>query len=398
MKQLIVGILVTCMLGINFIFAQDDYKDDLLIQEYQVYIQEKAGPMVESLSVKEKLNLLYKIESLITVYPSKDMSEGQKKIIMNLLYALKFYVEAEFEEQDTWSTGANVSVRIIDDIRCAECQTSAIIGQIKSLPFLTEAVYTQQDFSDSWVAEYLQANNITTLPAVIFSTNELSDGGQVVPYLSVLPDGQYTLALGSNFDPFEARSERGFLVLEKQQVSSVLQGTYIKGNTDAEITWIEYTDLNCHFCQKMEIDGTADAVIKAYPNSVNKTSHHFIGVGGQKSQIWAELLECIGKQAGSDIYNRVLSQTLTSKDSSETAILNFAQAEWVDRDSVKSCFDAGETKDIIDTRFAVGREVFSISGTPGNVLINTKSGEYMIISGAVPYESFTQAIEELLIK
>lgn len=101
MKQLIVGILVTCMLGINFIFAQDDYKDDLLIQEYQVYIQEKAGPMVESLSVKEKLNLLYKIESLITVYPSKDMSEGQKKIIMNLLYALKFYVEAEFEEQDT---------------------------------------------------------------------------------------------------------------------------------------------------------------------------------------------------------------------------------------------------------------------------------------------------------
>ena len=67
-------------------------------------------------------------------------------------------------------------------------------------------------------------------------------------------------------------------MLEKEQVDRVLANSYLKGPADAQITWLEYTDLNCHFCQKMEDDGTAQAVLDKFPETLNKTTHNFIGV------------------------------------------------------------------------------------------------------------------------
>ena len=397
MRQIVLGFLVVCIIGISSIFALDSYRDEVLIQKYTIYVEERIGDKIDTLSVKNRLDILYRIESLLTTYPEQDIPEAKKIVIMNMLYAVQAYIEWSFESQ-TPALWSEITVRIIDDIRCTWCQTSVITAQIKALPFLSEARYIEEDFSDTWVAEYLKANNITALPVVVFSTNMLSDGGQVVPYLSALPDGQYTLALGASFDPFERRSARGFPLLEKEILDSILQDSYIKGFPDAQITWIEYTDVNCHFCRKMEQDGTAEAVLTAYPSYVNKTSHHFIGVGGQKSQLWAELIECVWKVAGSDVYNAVLSETLISGDTTETDILNHAEWQWVERDSVQSCFAAGETKDIVASRFAVGQEVFNITWTPGNILIHTKTWEYTTISWAYPYESFVEAIEDLLIK
>lgn len=43
-----------------------------------------------------------------------------------------------------------------------------------------------------------------------------------------------------------------------------------------------------------------------------------------------------------------------------------------------------------------GSSLFSVNGTPGNVLINNKTGKYEVISGAFPEGSFDAAIARLL--
>jgi protein-disulfide isomerase len=43
-----------------------------------------------------------------------------------------------------------------------------------------------------------------------------------------------------------------------------------------------------------------------------------------------------------------------------------------------------------------GSTKFSVNGTPGNVLINTKTGKYEVVSGAQPEANFAAAIERLL--
>ncbi len=65
------------------------------------------------------------------------------------------------------------------------------------------------------MSKYLEDNNITALPAVVFNSNTMNDGGQITPYLTALPNGSYSLALGATFDPFAKRSENGFLIMDE---------------------------------------------------------------------------------------------------------------------------------------------------------------------------------------
>ncbi|MDA9129298.1 DsbA family protein, partial [Candidatus Gracilibacteria bacterium] len=110
----------------------------------------------------------------------------------------------------------------------------------------------------------------------------------------------------------------------------------------------------------------------------------------------AEILECIGREGGANAYNAVMSETLISKDSSESAMLALAIEQGLDEATIQSCLDNGETEDIVAERFAAGTDVFGVTGTPGNVIINNQTGEYTLVSGAVPAASFETVIDSLL--
>ena len=47
---------------------------------------------------------------------------------------------------------------------------------------------------------------------------------------------------------------------------------------------------------------------------------------------------------------------------------------------------------------AEGRDMFGITGTPGNVLINNKTGDWDKLPGAYPTASFKEKIDVLLEK
>ncbi|MDF1682608.1 MAG: hypothetical protein P1U46_02530 [Patescibacteria group bacterium] len=48
-------------------------------------------------------------------------------------------------------------------------------------------------------------------------------------YLQKLPDDSYFLEIGSTYDPFVERSDRGFKVIDKEVLSTILtEGAYYK--------------------------------------------------------------------------------------------------------------------------------------------------------------------------
>lgn len=173
----------------------------------------------------------------------------------------------------------DVTVTIINDERCTDCPVDAITTQLKALPFLAGSTFVEQDFSEDGVEAFLTENNITTLPAVIFNTNQLNDGGQIAPYLTNLENGEYSLAIGATFDPFAERSENGFLMMDQSVIDQIKENAYYDGNVDAPITWIEYSDVNCFYCKKMAKDGTAETVLAEFPENLNHTMSPFVGVG-----------------------------------------------------------------------------------------------------------------------
>jgi len=309
-------------------------------------------------------------------------------------------VVTQSENAQTAATGtvaaADITVTVIDDVRCSDCQTDGIVSQLQSLPFLQGATFETKEFTNDDMASYLEDNSITALPAILFSTNQIADGGQITPYLQAIPDGSFSLAVGAAFDPFATRSERWFLMTTEDVLSSLQENAYYEWSENAKITWIEYTDVNCHYCKKMASDKTAEAVLEKFPESVNKDTVNFIGVGWANTQNAAEALECIASLGWSQAYNTAMKGTLLSWDSSVSAITALGVEAGVPSTSIESCIENGDVKDLVADKFSRWREVFGITGTPGNVIINNETGEYEVVSGAYPAETFISVIERML--
>lgn len=323
-------------------------------------------------------------------------------VLLVVIAGLAFYVGTQMWshshswEAPTTTVTEDIVVRIIDDERCTDCQTDAIVGQLKALPFLAGATFIEEDFSDAGVAEYLGSNEIKFLPVVLFNTNVINDGGQITPFLQAIPDESYSLAIGSSFDSFAKRSDKWFLVADDSLIAAIKDDANYIGNENAKITWIEYTDVNCHYCKKMEQEWTVKAVMAAIWEDLNKTSSNYIGVWGQQTQTAAEALECISSLSWADAYNEVLSKVLTGGDNSKATIISLAKAEWTSETDLNTCIDNGDSKETVARKFNRGRNDFWVGGTPGNILINNETGEYQLISGAYSVSTFEEAINTML--
>ena len=103
------------------------------------------------------------------------------------------YGDVEISD-NTWKTNNSdekekLEITIIDDKRCVNCATQKLIWQLKQVPFLSTSIFTTKDFSDEWVEEMLIKNELTNLPAVILSNNNVDK--DLKDTLITLKDGRY---------------------------------------------------------------------------------------------------------------------------------------------------------------------------------------------------------------
>lgn len=286
------------------------------------------------------------------------------------------------------------TITVVDDARCVECQAEAFITQLQQTPILGWAEIVQVDFADQWVEQMLRDENITTLPAVIFSHNQGLDAS-MTQYLTALPSGKYSLSIDSTFNPFAERSERGLLMLDASDLAFIKNGAYIDGNTDAGISWIEYSDLECPYCAALHTAGTPTQIKEKYSEDVNIVFQHFPLSFHANAKPGAEILECLADQQWAEAFYALIEKTFETGNSTKSFLVDEAVALGADQTELEACLDAGTHSSKVDEQMARGTQLFGVTGTPGNVLINNETGEYEVLSGAYPADSFEAIIEKL---
>ena len=181
----------------------------------------------------------------------------------------------------------------------------------------------------------------------------------------------------------------------------VWENTYILGNSDAEITFVEYSDLECPFCKKLHESGTIEKILEKYDWKVNFIFKQF--PLGFHPQAWmeAEAALCVWDIAWSDKYYEFITNIFKNSQTNGrsydiNSITELAWNMWVDKTKVAACINAWTNKDLAKTQTLEGSSLFGITWTPWNVLINNKTGEWDKLPWAYPYESFKQKIDSLL--
>jgi protein-disulfide isomerase len=174
---------------------------------------------------------------------------------------------------------------------------------------------------------------------------------------------------------------------------------HIRGNPNAKITLIEYSDIECPFCKRFH--GTAKQVMEEYGDQVNWVYRHFpLAFHDPLASKEAEATECVSEIAGNDafwIYIDSLYENTTSngKGLTNNQLTEFAVQAGADKNKFNSCLSSNKYAALVKQDLEEGSKA-GVSGTPGNIILNNETGKAVSLSGAYPFESFKEVIYPML--
>lgn len=170
---------------------------------------------------------------------------------------------------------------------------------------------------------------------------------------------------------------------------NVSENDQIRGNFDAPITIIEWSDFQCPYCSSFH--ETMKKVMENYPNNVRWVYKHFpLDSIHPYAREAAEASECAAEQGNFWEYSDELFARQSSIQSGGKDFLRQAAADiGLNTTKFNQCLDSGKFASKVEADYQAGLEI-GVRGTPGAFLNGRELG------GAVPFEQLKSYIDALI--
>jgi protein-disulfide isomerase len=177
-----------------------------------------------------------------------------------------------------------------------------------------------------------------------------------------------------------------------------LKTDHVKGNKNARISLIAYSDFECPFSKRHH--PTLSKVLDSYKNDVNIVYRHFPLGFHKNAQKEAEASECAAELGGNDVfwkYTDAIYEKTTSNGTgfALTELVPLAKKLGLSETKFQTCLDSGKYAQKVKDEQQKGAAA-GVRGTPGNILIDHKTQQSKTVSGALPLESFKTVIDGML--
>ncbi|MFZ2151200.1 MAG: thioredoxin domain-containing protein [Candidatus Absconditicoccaceae bacterium] len=180
------------------------------------------------------------------------------------------------------------------------------------------------------------------------------------------------------------------------KLNTIKKDGYVSGNPDAQITILEYSDLVCPFCKRQSAQGTLEKVLEKYNGKVNRIFRQSPLVNlHPTAPKAAEGAECAGELGGAEKYYEYLVKAFALTDTTDETIKQVAKDMGLKTAKFDQCLDSGKYTAKVNAQLQEGQG-FGVSGTPGNVIVNSTNGQYVLVAGAYPVEKFVEEIDKML--
>lgn len=181
-------------------------------------------------------------------------------------------------------------------------------------------------------------------------------------------------------------------------VKAVSDDDNYRGDKNAKITLVEYSDLECPFCKQFH--PTMQKVMEDYKGKVRWVYRHFPLSFHQNAQKESEASLCVNKLGGNDkfwsfvdkIYERT---TANGTGFALTALGPLAKEVGVDQTKFQSCLDGGEMAATVDAQETDGTGA-GATGTPTTFVVGEDGKTITAFPGAVPYDQIKTALDAAL--
>lgn len=198
--------------------------------------------------------------------------------------------------------------------------------------------------------------------------------------------------------PLALQKNAASATAEKAIVRPVDSTDAIRGNPNAPIKVIEYSDYDCPFCK--EFDNTMNQIMKDY------------GVTGKVAWVYrqfpiaelhpnapkiSEAALCVQALGGTDAFWKFSDTIFASREVNEktnmTRLPEYAETAGIKRSDFTDCFNSNKYKDAVDASIADATAA-GAQGTPYPIVM--VGDQQAVINGAQPYSVVKQIIGNLV--
>lgn len=174
------------------------------------------------------------------------------------------------------------------------------------------------------------------------------------------------------------------------------ESDWIKGDVNAKVSIIEFSDTECPFCVRFH--KTMQEVIDDYDGEINWVYRHFpISQLHAKATKEAEASECAGDQGGNDAFWAYMDRLMAITPANDGLLLSqlpeIAEYVGLNVNKFQECLDSGKfsqkVQDQIQQAKAAGAQ-----GTPYSVIVS--GDKKVVIPGALPVAGVKALIDPLL--
>lgn len=181
-------------------------------------------------------------------------------------------------------------------------------------------------------------------------------------------------------------------------IAPITADDHIRGNPNAPIVIVEYSDYDCPFCKNFH--ETMNEILEKYgtDGKVAWVYRHFpLQQLHPNAPTIAHASECVAELAGNDGFwkfsDLVFDERGTNEPTNLTRLEEFAETSGADKVAFGTCMDENRHVDKVEADFNNGIAV-GARGTPHSIVI--VGDQQGIINGAQPYGAVEQIVENLL--
>ncbi|PJE64540.1 MAG: disulfide bond formation protein DsbA [Candidatus Ryanbacteria bacterium CG10_big_fil_rev_8_21_14_0_10_43_42] len=179
------------------------------------------------------------------------------------------------------------------------------------------------------------------------------------------------------------------------QMAPITSEDHIRGNPNAQVIIVEYSDYECPFCKGFHL--TMQRIVDEYGDKVAWVYRHFpLDSIHSKARSEALAAECAAELGGNDAFwkftDRFFELTPSNNQTDTATVLpQIAREIGLNEPQFASCLTSGRYDDHIQANLDNGIATGG-NGTPWSIVV-TKSGKKYPLSGAQPYASVKQFID-----
>lgn len=173
---------------------------------------------------------------------------------------------------------------------------------------------------------------------------------------------------------------------------------HVRGSRNARILLIEYSDFECPFCKNFH--STAKQTVENYNNEVAWVFRHFpLDQIHSKARKEAEAVECAFGLGGEETFwkmaDKIFEITPGNNGLDLDTLPTLASQIGLNQNQFKNCLESGKYAPRVESDYQNGVKD-GVQGTPGNFLLDTKTGKVEALPGAVPFGTIKTSIDDLL--